>query len=176
MGIGVLDSATNKGGVYYQAPGLKDAEFEEGDIKFKAMSEKDMLDQFWKIAIRYEDFVSFNGRQFDVPFLMVRSAIHQIRPSKNLLANRYLQYQPDSAKHYDLQDLMTFYGALRKKGGLHLWSRAFGIESPKADGVTGDDVARLFKEKKYEDIARYNVRDLRSTKELYEYWDKYLNF
>ncbi|MEA2113163.1 MAG: hypothetical protein U9P63_00705 [Patescibacteria group bacterium] len=55
------------------------------------------------------------------------------------------------------------------KSSLHLWSRAFGIKSPKAQGVTGDDVGRLFKEKKFLDIVKYNVGDLTATKELYKY-------
>jgi hypothetical protein len=59
---------------------------------------------------------------------------------------------------------------------LHTWSRAFGIESPKSQGITGDDVGALFKEGKFLEIARYNVGDLRATKKLYEYWDKYLCF
>ena len=63
-----------------------------------------------------------------------------------------------------------------KKGNLHLWSRAFGISSPKAQGVTGDDVGKLFKQKKYLEIAKYNVGDLNATKELYEYWQKYMKF
>ena len=62
------------------------------------------------------------------------------------------------------------------KGSLHLYSRAFGIKSPKGAGITGDDVGPLFKAGRYQDIARYNVGDLRATKELYEYWKKYLNF
>ena len=58
---------------------------------------------------------------------------------------------------------------------LHMWCRAFGIISPKSKGVTGNDVARLFKEKKFQDIARYCFDDIKATKELYEYWDKYIN-
>jgi len=72
-----------------------------------------------------------------------------------------------------LQDLLTFYGSVRKKGSLHLWSRALGIKSPKADGVTGDDVGRLFKEKKYLEIAKYNVGDIRATRELYKVWTQF---
>jgi len=59
---------------------------------------------------------------------------------------------------------------------LHLWTRAFGIPSPKAGGVTGDDVTPLFKKKKYLEIARYNVGDLIATKALYEKWQTYLQF
>ena len=90
------------------------------------------------------------------------------------MEGRYL-YQQKFAKHIDLLDQLTFYGATRKKGNLHLWSKVFGIKSPKDEGVTGDDVGRLFKEKKFLDIARYNVGDLHATKELYDKWNNYLN-
>ena len=133
-----------------------------------------MLEQFWNIAKQYQEFVTFNGRAFDGPFMMIRSAYHSIRPSKNLSESRYL-YQQKTCVHIDLIDQLTFQGNMRKKGSLHLWSRLFGIKSPKSDGVTGDDVGRLFKEKKFLDIARYNAGDLKATKELYEKWSKYLN-
>jgi len=135
-----------------------------------------MLQKLWDIAEKYDTFVTFNGRQFDVPFLMVRSAVHGIRPSKNLLANRYLNVQPSNARHIDLFDQLTFYGALRRKGGLHLWCRAFGIESPKAQGVDGNDVKALFENGKSTDIARYNARDLRATYELYMKYQQFLQF
>ena len=44
----------------------------------------------------------------------------------------------------------------------------------KAQGGTGEDVAQLLKEKKYKEIARYNVGDLNATKELYDYWKNYI--
>jgi DNA polymerase elongation subunit (family B) len=174
--IGLLDYYKNEGVVYFQAPGEKHGEFKEGDITFKQMTEEDMLRKFWDGAQKYSSFITFNGRGFDVPFLMIRSAIHGIRPTKDLMRNRYLSYNSPDALHIDLQDQFSFYGALRRKGSLHLWSRAFGIESPKAQGITGDDVGRLFHEKKYLDIARYNVGDLRATKALYEKWETYLQF
>lgn len=176
VAIGVLDNEKNKGAVYFQAPGESIPEFEEEGIKFKQMTEKEMLENFWSGAAQYQEFVSFNGRSFDVPFLAVRSAIHNIRPSKDLMSNRYLNSQKINNLHIDLLDQLNFYGAVRSKGSLHLWSRAFGVKSPKTEGVTGDDVGRLFKEKRYVDIAKYNVGDLRATKELFEYWEKYIKF
>lgn len=174
--IGVLDNKTGRTAVFFQAPGEKFGEFEEGEIKFSQMGEKEMLEKFWEIAEKYKEFVTFNGRSFDVPFLMIRSAVHQIRPTKNLMSNRYLNSQDFSAKHIDLFDQLSFYGAIRRKGNLHLWSRVFGIKSPKAEGVTGDDVGKLFKEGKFKEIARYNARDLKATRELYEYWEEYVKF
>ena len=174
VAIGVLDYDKNQGVVYFQSPGETFKEFQEENITFKPCTEKEMLENFWKGAEKYNEFITFNGRGFDAPFLAVRSAVHKIKASKDLMSNRYLSSQKFGATHIDLFDQLTFYGATRRKGGLHLWCRAFGITSPKAQGVTGDDVAQLFKEKKYKEIARYNVGDLNATKELYDYWKNYI--
>lgn len=172
--IGTLDYEKKQGGIYFQAPGENIADFEENGVKFRQMTEKEMLEQFWQLAHRYGEFISFNGRCFDGPFLMVRSAVHGLKPTKNLSESRYF-YQQRSCVHFDLMDMLTFQGNMRKRGSLHLWTNLFGIESPKANGVTGDDVKTLFKEKKFLDIARYNLGDLKATGELYEKWNNYLN-
>lgn len=176
VAIGVLDADRDRGAVYYQAPGSEEKTFEEDRFKYEALSEANMLGKFWDVAEKYDTFVTFNGRSFDAPFLMIRSAVHGIRPTKNLVSNRYLNYQPTDAKHVDLLEQLSFYGALRRKGSLHLWTRAFGIESPKTSGVSGDDVSGLFASGKYEDIARYNARDLDATLALYLKYREYLAF
>lgn len=176
VAIGVLDYYKNEGVVYFQAPGEKIKELSEEGITFKQAQEEDMLRKFWDGASKYQHFITFNGRGFDIPFLMIRSAIHGVRPTKDLMRGRYVYQHNADAIHIDLLDQLTFYGAVRRKGGLHLWSRAFGIESPKSGGITGDDVGRLYKEKRFLDIAKYNVGDLRATKALYEKWEKCLNF
>ena len=175
VAIGVLDYEKDKGVVYFQAPGENIEKFEENGIEFKPTTEKEMLEGFWRGAENYNEFISFNGRGFDIPFMMIRSAIHGVRPTKNLIGARYLYQHPQGAVHVDLQDQFSFYGALGRKGmSLHMFSRAFGIESPKANGISGDDVTELFRQKKYKEIAKYNVGDLHATKELYDYWQKYL--
>lgn len=175
VAIGVLDGMSDKGVVYFDAPGEDIGEVTEGNITLKQFDEKEMLARFWEGAKSYDEFVTFNGRVFDVPFLVARSMVHKIRPTKNLMEGRYA-YQQKSCRHVDLADELTFQGAVRRQPSLHLVCRALGIKSPKSDGVTGDDVSNLFKEKKYLDIARYNVGDIRATKELYEYWQKYVRF
>src|SRR3989338_9196097 len=160
VAIGVFDCEKDKGAVYFQAPGMQIEDSEENGIKFKQMSEMEMIEHFWKGAKTYQELVSFNGRGFDVPFLMIRSAIHNIRPSYDLMANRYLNRNWSGLRHIYLFDQLSFYGATRRKGSLHLYSRAFGIKSPKGEGITGDDIGRLFKEKKFVEIAKYNAGDL----------------
>ena len=172
VAIGVLDVDKKAGAVYYQSPGRPEKDFDENGITFRAMTESEMLQKFWEGAAKYQQFVSFNGRAFDAPFLLVRSAVHGVRPTVNLMPYRYANDSP----HLDLLDQLTFYGSVRKKGNLHLWSRVFGIKSPKAEGVTGEDVGKLFDDKRFLDIARYNVGDLRATRELYIYWEKYIRF
>ena len=169
VAIGAFDTESKKGAVYFSAPGAKLEETEEEGISYKPMSEKQMLEQFWKVASAVNEFVSFNGRGFDAPFLAIRSMVHGVKPSKDLLSNRYLSMQR-GCTHIDLMDQLSFYGAARFKKSLHLFCRALGIESPKAGGTKGEDVAALYRAGKYEDIARYNAGDLFATAALYERW------
>jgi len=170
VAIGVYDTEKEKGAVYFCAPGQKLKESEEDGISYKPMGEKEMLEQFWKVANVCSEFISFNGRSFDAPFILIRSMVHGVKPTKDLMSNRYLSLQR-GATHIDLMDQLTFYGAARFRGkSLHLFCRALGIESPKGKGVTGDDVAALYANGKYLDIARYNAGDLRATAALYDRW------
>ncbi len=169
VALGLYDLERAKGAVYFQSPKTKAKEFEEDGVKYCPASEKEMLEKFWQGAREYDTFVTFNGRSFDIPFMLIRGMVHEIKPSKDLMSNRYLTLQR-GAVHVDLLDQLSFYGAVRRAGSLHLYCRAFGIESPKIDGVSGDDVAALFKNEEYETIARYNVRDIVATAELYKKW------
>lgn len=176
VAIGVLDDEKGRGAVYFDANKKVFTEREENGMKLKPMSEKEMLEHFWRGVAEYETFISFNGRGFDVPFLMVRSAVHGVRPTKDLMSNRYIGNQDYDSKHIDLMDQLSFYGAVRRKGSLHMWCRAFGIASPKVSGVTGADIKRLYDEGKFEEIARYNIGDLSATRDLYHHWKKNMAF
>jgi predicted PolB exonuclease-like 3'-5' exonuclease len=175
VSIAILDLEKNKGAVYYQAPGSEKKEFEENNFVFKPMNEKEILENFWRVAESYDEFITFNGRGFDAPFLAIRSAKQGIKPTRDLLSNRYVNSQKFNAKHVDLLDQLTFYGAVWKnKGSLHMWCRLFGIKSPKADNISGDDVARLFQDGEYDKIAKYNAGDVVATGELYKIWEKFI--
>jgi len=102
--------------------------------------------------------------------LHLRSALLKIKPTKNLMPYRY-----DHKIHCDLMEQLTFYNSVRKFN-LDFYTKAFGIESPKKAGIDGAQVGELYQQKKYKEIARYCVRDLKATQRLYEYWEKYLKF
>lgn len=174
VAIGLYDLERKGGVVFYDDGGRGDKESEHEGYILKPRTEEGMLRDFWEGAKKYDTFVTFNGRGFDVPFLALRSVARGITPSRDLMEGRYL-YQQRSAKHIDLADQLSFYGAVYRKAALHMYCRAFGIPSPKAEGVTGDDVSALFREGKQLDIARYNVRDVVATTALYEKWKAHLS-
>lgn len=169
VAIALLNPDTGKGAVYYQAPGQSPSEFEENGVTYSSGTEAEILTKFWRALGFYEQVVTFNGRAFDGPFLMVRSAIHKIKPTKNLIPYRY------GDDHIDLYDRLGFFGAVRRTMSLHMWCQAFGIRSSKDGGISGYEVPRYFKEGKYLEIARYCFDDIRATAELFEYWNTYIN-
>lgn len=169
VAIGMLEVETEQGIVYFQNGSQQKERFVEGTITYIAGQEKEMLHYFWTQLNRYDQFITFNGRAFDGPFLMIRSAMHGIRALKNLVPYRYA-----TSAHIDLADQLSFYDAVRRKFGLHMWCQAFGIESPKEEGITGLQVKDFFKQGRCHEIARYCMRDIKATKELYSYWEKYL--
>ncbi len=164
------------GAVYFRADKDKKAkDFEEDGIQYRVGSEKEILEKFWEVARNYYTFVTFNGRGFDAPFLMIRSAVHGLRPSRNLMPPRYMSQQKYGPQHIDLADQLSFYGSI-KRSSLHFATKAFNMQSPKEGGMSGEEVPQAFKDGRYEEIARYCMGDVFATKKLFQYWDQFLNF
>lgn len=171
--LGVYDADENKGAVYYDTGNKKVEDQEIDDIKYVSMTEAEMLTKFWGLAEITDEFISFFGRRSDVPYMNVRSAVHQIRPSKDLVSNRFNSSVQKGATHWDLFDILTYYGNAMYRGSLHRWCRAFNIPTPKTE-LDGSLVGEYYKKGKYLEIAKYNAQDLRSTSQLFHYWDQYL--
>lgn len=169
IAIGMLNTQTEKEMILYEGETDEDIIIEEKNIKYKPMTEFEMLKHFWQYALKAEKVITFNGRNFDLPFLMIRSAILKVKPTKNFMKYRY-----DSKEHVDLLEQFTFYGAT-KKFNLDFYCRAFGIESPKSKGISGMEVKELYKAGHIKEIAVYCGEDVKATFELYKVWNDYLN-
>jgi len=168
VAIGMLSVESQKGAMYFQAGDKQGEQFEENNIKYWAGSEAEILKKFWQAILHADKFVTFNGRGFDCPVLMLRSAMLKVKPTKNLMPYRY-----SVEAHIDLLEQLTFYNATRKFN-LDYFCKAFGITSPKSHGITGRDVEPLFKAGEYGKIARYCAGDLSATRELYLRWQNYV--
>lgn len=170
IAIGMLNPDSNKGAVYFQTCADMPETFEEDNIKFECGTEKEVLEKFWNTIKSYKQFITFNGRAFDCPFIMIRSAVNRVKPTKDLMPNRY------NGPHIDLLDQLTFYGASKRRFSLDMWCKTFEIKSPKSDGITGYEVKDLFRAGKHIEIARYCAGDLRATKEVLHVWENYIKF
>lgn len=169
ISIGLLRTDTESSLVLFEGE-EREWQNEEEKIKYKAASETEMLKLFWDYVEKADKIVSFNGRQFDIPFLMIRSAINKIKPSRNFLRSRF-----DHNLHIDLLEEFTFHGLI-KKFNLDFYCKAFGIESPKSHGVTGMDVKELYDAGRTDELAVYCGNDIRATFKLFQIWENYLQF
>jgi DNA polymerase elongation subunit (family B) len=168
--IAMLNPDSGQGKVFYQHPGGSGSFSEDGLVEFLPGTEAEILEAFWKAIPRYQQFITFNGRGFDCPFLLLRSTLLGVKPTRNLMPYRYA-----FTEHVDLLDQLTFYGAFRKFS-LDFYTRGFGITSPKSEGVSGADVGRLFASGEFLSIAEYCLRDVRATAELFRRWQLHLAF
>jgi 3'-5' exonuclease len=170
VAIAMVNPDSHQGKVFYDSPERKSGYSDDGLVEFCPCNEEEMLREFWKTIARYPQFVTFNGRSFDCPFLLLRSATLGIKPSRNLMPYRY-----NWSEHCDLMEQLTFYGAMRKFS-LDFYCKSFGIKSPKENGITGLEIGKLHAEGRFKEIAEYCLGDVRATTELFHRWVENLGF
>ena len=174
--VAMLNAETLRGQVLFTADDFEENAEETGPVEFvPCVDEAELLAAFWDVARRYDGIVTFNGRGFDVPFVYLRSAVLNVPISRK----DWLGYRFAVEPHCDLAEQLTFYGVSGRDGAarrfnLDFYCKAFGIESPKSQGVTGLDVNRLLAEGRFREIAEYCLRDVRATVELYRVWKERL--
>lgn len=164
--IALLNPDTEKGTVLYQSDLKESFKSDDDKIEFTSGDEEFILTEFWKLIKHFNQYITFNGRGFDAPFLILRSALLNIPISKNLMPYRY-----DTKPHCDLLDQLTFYGVTRKYN-LDFYCKSFGIESPKSHGITGLDLSEYFFNKKFKDIANYCLGDVIATASLFKIFEE----
>lgn len=168
VAIGMLNEATGNSLILYR--GNESWENEEKTITYEGCTEEEILTKFWDYISRVKGIVTFNGKNFDGPFLMLRSAMLGIKPSVNLVTGKF-----DNHFHIDLLDELSYHGRI-KKFNLDFYCNAFNIPSPKENGITGMEVKELFRAGRTREIARYCADDIIATFELYKIWKNMLFF
>jgi 3'-5' exonuclease len=167
--LAMVNPDTGRGRVWYEKPdGRVEEVSSDGLFTFIGDTEPVFLAEFWKAIARFHRFVTFNGRCFDGPFLMLRSAMLGIPAVKNLVGYRY-SVKP----HLDLLDVVCFFGASRK-WNLDFTCKAFGVESPKEHGMDGYSVGPYYRAGRLKEIALYCRRDVEATARLFRKIEKTL--
>ena len=169
IAIGMINPDTMGGKVFFQSNKKEKFSSDDNKVEFISGDEKEILLLFWDTIQHYDRYITFNGRSFDNPFLMMRSALAGVVPTKNLMPYRY-----DAKEHCDLLEQLTFYGVTRKYN-LDFYCKAFGIKSPKSEGITGLDLGPLYREGNFHKIAEYCIGDVIATAKLFKLWNEFLN-
>jgi predicted PolB exonuclease-like 3'-5' exonuclease len=167
IAIGVINIEDGRSCAMYEVPGQTQLVVEKaGQRTYISGSEKQILEKFWEFFEGDSRFITFNGRQFDGPFLMIRSAINGIVPKRDLVGYRY-GYHPNC----DLREALNFFGttnARQFKFNLDLACKVFGVETSKGEGLDGRSVETWYRAGRHREIADYCLDDVRATCELYE--------
>lgn len=167
VAIGVIRLDDGRSCALYEVPGQTDVRTERVGMRtYISGSEKQILEKFWEFFDSDSRFISFNGRQFDGPFLMIRSAINGIIPKRDLVGYRY-GFHPNC----DLREALNFFGTVNArqfKFNLDLACKAFGVETSKSEGVDGRSVETWYRAGRHRELADYCLEDVRATAELYE--------
>lgn len=167
IAIGVIRLDDGRSCALYEVPGQTEMQVEKvGSRTYVSGTEKQILEKFWEWFDNDSRFISFNGRQFDGPFLMIRSAINGVTPKRDLVGYRY-QLHPNC----DLREALNFFGTTRDRNfkfNLDLACKSFGVQTSKGEGIDGRSVGAWYDAGRHREIADYCLEDVRATSELYE--------
>ncbi len=98
--------------------------------------------------------VTKNGKQFDVPFILTRMVIRDMdRPDlrRLLLAFEHVDLHEITSRWVTLSDMARLLKCAPKSG-------------------TGEGAIRLWKEKRFEELASYCMQDVLTTEEVFLKW------
>ena len=104
--------------------------------------------------------VTFNGRGFDLPVLMLRSLHHGVPMPWYFAEERYRDRRNETG-HIDLHDALALHGAVRRSVSLDIAARLVGL--PGKLSVDGSQVEALYRQGELETIQRYCLADVAQT-------------
>ncbi len=123
-----------------------------------------MLADFAEFMGKWEPtLVTWNGRGFDLPVLMLRSLRYGVSAPWYYRKPSY-RYRYSTEGHLDLCDVFADHGATRMTS-LHGAARLIGL--PGKDGVDGSQVEALFRTGQIEALRGYCLSDVAQTAFLF---------
>lgn len=165
IAIGMWRPYEDRGGILIEGEDGQWADYpiDDGTAALYRGSESQILSEFWRVVSSPDagQIITYNGRAFDAPYLMIRSAMLGVAPKRNLMPNRY-----HLRDHCDLAEVLSFFRS-RPMDSFDFWCRRFGVPSPK-ETVHGGQVGQLYAGGRLDVIARYCLEDARAAGRLYK--------
>ncbi|MBN2574015.1 MAG: 3'-5' exonuclease [Deltaproteobacteria bacterium] len=123
-----------------------------------------MLADFAEFMAKHEPtLVTWNGRGFDLPVLMMRSLRYGVSAPWYYRKTAY-RYRYSTERHIDLCDVLADHGATRMTS-LHGAARLIGL--PGKEGVDGSQVEALYRTGQMEVLRGYCLSDVAQTAFLF---------
>lgn len=122
-------------------------------------SEPEILEKFWDVARDVNLFIGYNILDFDLKFIIQRSIIDKVKPSREFDFARYRSYPI-----YDVMHEWAMWS--RDTVGLDTLTIALGFESPKTE-LDGSKVYDYHIAGRDQEIFDYCMRDVEATRKIY---------
>lgn len=134
----------------------------DSQIKLITGEEKNILNEFWDL-FKKDNFVvvTHNGYKFDVPFIVVRSIINNIKISKEINTNPW-----NMLKSNHLDTMLVFSQNVFTNAGLKILARLNNIEF-NDDGILGKDIERLYTQGRLDIIKEHCRGDIEVLEKLF---------
>ena len=128
-------------------------------------SEKELLEKFWGLMNeqRPKKIVTYNGYGFDIPFLLVRSAINNVKPTINIHMNKWYM---EGSNHFDCMLVLSAKG-LFLNVAQEIVCRMLGIDIP-SDRISGTQIEDCYRRGDRDPILSRCKQDLIMTEKLYK--------
>ena len=129
-------------------------------------NEQELLDKTWDMIAGYlkhgEVMITWNGKEFDIPFLFQRSLIHNIEPPDEI-AYDDLIHKYRNEPHCDLRTLLP-------KGSMDVWMATLGIDDKVMEG---SDISKMWTKNPMKVIEKC-IKDLERNTLLWERLSKWI--
>ncbi len=146
--------------------GLKEPDAEP--LIYHGEDEQKILSQGWEhLAELQKHFkkitiITFNGYRFDVPFLLIRSAINGVEKTLNINTNRWAM---EDSNHFDLMQFLSGYGEYPFVS-LEISCRKLGVAVPES-AISATEIASSYHKGDWGSIIEHSRRNLLLTEALY---------
>lgn len=131
---------------------------------FYPKDEKDLLNRFWSrlSELKPAHVVTFNGYNFDIPFIEIRSKIKEVLPTMGINQNKY---KMDNSNHFDCMQMLSA-GQTFLNVALEISCRVLGISVPE-ERVSGEAVPKLYAAGELDILKEHCKQDVELTEQLY---------
>jgi DNA polymerase elongation subunit (family B) len=126
--------------------------------------EKELLSKYWEKVqqIRPHQVVTFNGYNFDIPFIQIRSQINGIRPTFDINLNKW---KAENSNHFDCMQILSSNQTFLNVA-LDISCRIFNIPIPEPRHF-GEEVQKLYENGDMESIKEHCRQDVELTEKLF---------